>query len=847
MMWGEEKRLPRHPKRLFRRSNSAPAAHILSPDYSQRSSSFATSRPIIAAAAADDGRPSSSALWDLKRVLKMIEDERHLVARDLYVDARSRILDQSAPPRRIDNFEQNNTQTRWKVTAADFARDYVTALRGKKNENNNNAGEDEDMAARMLLDEKKEEFIALETLFGISTFYRRESSTGSLSVKIEGELHGVPLFEQLVVLRECDLYHTWAPFTSASRKLAQLTKLDVVAWFIVGVPSLGLTRDACYRAVGCDCVNESGSVLLVACGLNDTEEFGVKDGMNNEGTGNRRHADMGKDDEKLVQHHHTKEESEQQCSITPRNSISTCNEILSTLEIPPIPRGTGSGRMTIRNFSASIEILSPTAAATRMVFNIDPNLQLMPNFVIDFAMKRMCGIILSRLQAMARKAVNDPVKNPHARRIREDVRFYRDWLYPKFRLYCDERGWQMPKVGALEIEVNDLKAEGMGWIDDDIVNNAAKLAEASQLCRSEEVESGASPSVSIDSSSLHGIRSMTSSSNSSSKSLTMMKSMTLRRSLSQDDKIAAARTRAADRLRPEPFSKSKVRRLNELKVAKQKATEERSRKSIHMSGSVFSSCVASTPTLTNSNEMGEVKYSLLIFSCSLMGLSMLQRHSSFLSLTQLTCFTAHSFFDLTAIVLQAILLRALLNCVLFYAFEKVDFGQKILLKRMSHGKQLFITKVKKFTKYTSISALMASCLFGFPAGRMIRGVCSLPDFAVDHLETVSSPLIVASSWRQILASFDAIQLRVCETSPNVSEQWTSRALDMSSFIILRLGIFSVALVFMGSILSPKISNKNHGLCRTETDSRIFTGDSFEATGTGLLSVGSMEVIVEEDL
>ncbi|KAK1732329.1 hypothetical protein QTG54_016996 [Skeletonema marinoi] len=35
-----------------------------------------------------------------------------------------------------------------------------------------------------------------------------------------------------------------------SRKLAQLDKLDVVAWYEVGVPLLGLMRDACYRAVG---------------------------------------------------------------------------------------------------------------------------------------------------------------------------------------------------------------------------------------------------------------------------------------------------------------------------------------------------------------------------------------------------------------------------------------------------------------------------------------------------------------------------------------------------------------------------------------------------------------------
>lgn len=63
-----------------------------------------------------------------------------------------------------------------------------------------------------------------QTLFGISTSYRREAD-GSLSIKIEGELHGVPLFEQLVVLREVDLYHKWAPFMSQSKKLAQLDKM----------------------------------------------------------------------------------------------------------------------------------------------------------------------------------------------------------------------------------------------------------------------------------------------------------------------------------------------------------------------------------------------------------------------------------------------------------------------------------------------------------------------------------------------------------------------------------------------------------------------------------------------
>ena len=631
-------------------------------------------------------------------------------------------------------------------------------------------------------------------------------------MKIEGELHGVPLFEQLVVLRECDLYHTWAPFTSKSRKLAQLDKLDVVAWFIVGVPALGLTRDACYRAVGCDCMNENGSVLLVAVGLNDTEEFGVRDGFNNEGTSNRKHADVGKKEDDLVQDYDTNEESEQQHTTSSPNSSTFLarDEILSTLEIPPIPRGTGSGRMTIRNFSASIEILSPTAARTKMVVNIDPNLQLMPQFVIDFAMKRMCGIILSRLQAMARKVVKDPVKNPPARRIREDVRFYRDWLYPKFQRYCDELGWQMPKVGAFEIEVDDLLAEGMGWIDDDVVNKATKVAEVIQKCGSEEEEGFASLS-----------ESMSSSSNGRSKPL--WTELKLRRSMSQDDKIAAAHKRVADRLRPEPFSESKVHRLNELKVAKQKATAERPRTKIRQRSGY--------------SEMGEVKHSLLIFSCSLCSLiflSLLRRHSLFMIPTQLTYLAAHAFFDLSTIILQAVILRALLNGVSLYAFENVDFGQKRLLKGMTHGKRLFTLRVKKITKYTSVSSLTASCLFGFPLGRTIRGVCSSPDINVDIMEDVSSAMIVASSWRHVLSWFDdtalltSIQLRVCKTSPNVNERWTSRAMDISCFITLRLGVLALALVFMGSILSPNPS----AVSRRDTDTRSFSGD--------------LEVITEED-
>ena len=53
----------------------------------------------------------------------------------------------------------------------------------------------------------------------------------------------------MAVLREVDLYSSWAPFCTASRRLAQLGKIDVLGWFQIGGFSF-LTRDACFRAMG---------------------------------------------------------------------------------------------------------------------------------------------------------------------------------------------------------------------------------------------------------------------------------------------------------------------------------------------------------------------------------------------------------------------------------------------------------------------------------------------------------------------------------------------------------------------------------------------------------------------
>ncbi len=175
-------------------------------------------------------------------------------------------------------------------------------------------------------------------------------------------------------------------------------------------------------------------------------------------------------------------------------------------------------------------------------------------------MKRMCGIILSRIQLASMKVIKNPTKNAHTRRMREDVLFYRDWLLPKYRLYCDELGWTMPQVRAFEIDDDELMADEMDWISNNIDPTEF-------VTRQYELEE----EISFVPSSRHGVTSTSSLDSSRSKKMSRKLISIIRRSIFQDANVEAARLRAANLLRPQPFLESNIRRLNELKNAKNKA------------------------------------------------------------------------------------------------------------------------------------------------------------------------------------------------------------------------------------------------------------------------------------
>jgi hypothetical protein len=282
-----------------------------------------------------------------------------------------------------------------------------------------------------------------QTLFGVTTYYRREDN-GSLSIKLEGQLEGVALFEQVAVLREVDLHSKWAPFCSSSLTVAHLDKLDTVGWFAVGLPNFGLMRDGCFRAIGCDSIAEDGSILLVAQGIAD-RAVDKQD---------KTTSAAGKETKKTT--------------ITNSNNNNTVDDqylardsILDQLDLPEVPTRMGAGRMTIRKFSAVIHVLSPTSVQTKLIANINPNLSFFPQSLLDFLMKKLCGVLLHKLQTAAKKIAANPIHNPHSHKMRAESEFYQTWLMGKFAAICVARGWTMPSCAAFELTDEQLEQSAM--------------------------------------------------------------------------------------------------------------------------------------------------------------------------------------------------------------------------------------------------------------------------------------------------------------------------------------------------------------------------------------------------
>ena len=175
----------------------------------------------------------------------MSKDERHVAAYHLYNDVIQRmktyVTDVEDDPHRLLYNDDHNQEDNVSSSSEQFGSSHTNVSRYQ----NGVVG----LVMTLLYDKRKEfesvkargreflrvqynlnvenvdsEWLYAQTMFGISTHYRLEEDN-SLTVKLEGELSGVSLFEQLCVLREVDMYNEWAPFCNKVRFCAFMSYL----------------------------------------------------------------------------------------------------------------------------------------------------------------------------------------------------------------------------------------------------------------------------------------------------------------------------------------------------------------------------------------------------------------------------------------------------------------------------------------------------------------------------------------------------------------------------------------------------------------------------------------------
>lgn len=73
-----------------------------------------------------------------------------------------------------------------------------------------------------------ESWILGQSMFGTKTHYKLLDG-GSMMIRLEGDLDDLPMFEQLAVIHEVDLFHEWIPFCSTSRTITKLSPVELIA------------------------------------------------------------------------------------------------------------------------------------------------------------------------------------------------------------------------------------------------------------------------------------------------------------------------------------------------------------------------------------------------------------------------------------------------------------------------------------------------------------------------------------------------------------------------------------------------------------------------------------------
>ena len=300
------------------------------------------------------------------------------------------------------------------------------------------------------------------TLFGTTTHYKL-ADDGTLMLRLEGESSDLPLFEQLAVIREVDLFTEWLPFCSASQTVDNLGAAEMVVFFQLFVPPI--SRDALIHAYGVDCLQESGRILLLGNSVDDwTPGHTAQPSSSSSSSSSARASTTTAPSSAVPSDTSTNsrstsafgrffgESGKSSDKSSATASTSSSGSTTSSTAATPWRKAAGwlTDRMEVKSFWSIVQVTSPTTAKITMVTRIDPKVAL-PQTLLNFVIKNVAGILLVLFQRQAASVASNP-QCKHAMKIRQDRAFYESWLLPKIRHYCDSRGWARPDVSSLADE-----------------------------------------------------------------------------------------------------------------------------------------------------------------------------------------------------------------------------------------------------------------------------------------------------------------------------------------------------------------------------------------------------------
>lgn len=155
----------------------------------------------------------------------------------------------------------------------------------------------------------------------------------------------------------------------------------------------------------------------------------------------------------------------------------------------------------------------------------------------------------------------------------------------------------------------------------------------------------------------------------------------------------------------------------------------------------------------------------------------------------------------------------------FPSFPSVDAGNslgRVLARSAGVGTSIF--------RHVGAAAIWIAAQLSAAAPGASRTLATFPSAALEN----------------VLQQLSSACRGACDSDARPRQRWGARALDISSFLTLRLGVFVVALLLMGCALLPKPEKKKH----RRRDKPL--NRSRQASNVGG-SISVMKAITEEDL